>query len=101
MGNSDYIHLFGILAQTAIFLLGGYGMVLRNDWSNKALEKKMENMQVELKKLAEVIVTQAVQTTKIDNLASQVVMLQRNVEDLRRGNGFVRGRSSLDGEYDG
>ena len=74
-------------------------MVLRNDWSNKNLEKKMETMQTELKKLAEVVITQAVQTAQIQNLASQITMIQRNVEDLRRGNGFVKGRQSIDGEY--
>ena len=74
-------------------------MVLRNDWSNKNLEKKMETMQTELKKLAEVVITQAVQTAQIQNLASQITMIQRNDEDLRRGNGFVKGRQSIDGEY--
>jgi len=99
MTSTDYVHLGGIALQTLLFLVGGYGMVLRNDWSNRNLEKKMETMQNELKKLAEVVITQAVQTTQIQNLASQFTMLQRTVEDLRRGNGFVKGRSSLDGEY--
>ena len=99
MTTTDYIHLGGIALQTLLFLVGGYGMVLRNDWSNKNLEKKMETMQTELKKLAEVVITQAVQTAQIQNLASQITMIQRNVEDLRRGNGFVKGRQSIDGEY--
>lgn len=99
MTTTDYIHLSGIALQTLLFLVGGYGMVLRNDWSNKNLEKKMETMQTELKKLAEVVITQAVQTAQIQNLASQITMIQRNVEDLRRGNGFVKGRQSIDGEY--
>ena len=97
MGSADYIHLAGLSIQTLLFLVGGYGMVLRNDWSNKQLEKKMETMQIELKKLAEVVITQAVQTTQIQNLAAQLTMVQRNVEDLRRGNGYVKSR--LDGEY--
>ena len=99
MTTTDYIHLGGIALQTLLFLVGGYGMVLRNDWSNKNLETKMETMQTELKKLAEVVITQAVQTAQIQNLASQITMIQRNVDDLRRGNGFVKGRQSIDGEY--
>ena len=94
--------LVGIGIQTLLLLGGGYGMVLRNNWSTKALEKQMTGMSKELQKLAEVVTMQAVQTTRIDNLTDLVTMLQRNVEDLRRGNGFVRGRrSGIEGEYDG
>ena len=91
--------IIGIGVQTVLFLLGGYAMVLRNDWSNKALKTELIEMQLELKKLAEVITTQAVQTTRIDNLYTQVTMLQQTIEALRRGNGFIRGRASTDGEY--
>jgi hypothetical protein len=96
----EYMGLAGIVFQTIIILLGGYGLVLRNDWSNKNLEARMVAMQEELKKLAQVIIQQAVQTKEIENLHSQLTMLQRTVEDLRRGNGFVRGRGGVNGEYD-
>lgn len=99
MTTTDYVHIAGLTLQTLLFLVGGYGMVLRNDWSNRNLEKKMETMQTELKELAKVVITQAVQTTQIQNLGSQLTMLQRTVEDLRRGNGFVQGRAAVDGEY--
>jgi hypothetical protein len=95
-----YLTLVGIGVQTALFLLGGYAMILRNDWSNKALKSELIEMQLELKKLAEVITTQAVQTTRIDNLYTQVTMLQQTIEALRRGNGFITERHSVEGEYD-
>ncbi len=94
-----WISILGLVLQTVLFLGGGFIMVLRNDWSNKNLEKKMEGMQTELKKLADVVITQAVQTTQITNLAAQFTMLQRTVEDLRRGTGYVKGRHGIDGEY--
>ena len=59
----------------------------------------MNGMQQELKQLANVVTTQAVQTTRIDSLSASYTLLHRTVEDLRRGNGFVRGRSGIDGEY--
>ena len=74
-------------------------MVIRNDSSSKNLQLQVTDMNKELKKLAEVVTIQAVQTTRIDNLTALVTMLQRNVEDLRRGNGFVKGRTAVDGEY--
>jgi hypothetical protein len=85
--------------QTTFFLAGVYVMVVQNSQSNKRLQDEVTGMKDELKKLAQVVITQAVQTKEIETLRDQLVMLQRNVEDLRRGNGFVRGRTGLDGEY--
>ena len=93
--------LIGIVLQTVVFLVSGATMVLRNDWSNKSLAKEIAGIQIELQQLATVITGQAVQTTRIDNLHTQVASLERRVEDLRRGSGYVtRNRSSIDGEYD-
>lgn len=94
-----YVGYVSIVVQTLIFLLGVYGMVAYNNVSNKSLKAEVVEMKEELKKLAAVIVQQAVQTERLENLQQQVTLLQRNVEDLRRGNGFVRGRTGVDGEY--
>ena len=67
-------------------------MVLKNDWSNKALREQMAAVQKELEKLAEVITTQAVQNTRIDNLILQMSQIDRRVEDLRKGDGYIRKR---------
>ncbi len=97
----DDVHLtlIGIGIQTIMYLLGGYALVLRNDWSNQALKEEMRNMQQEVKKLAEVVTIQAVQTARLDHLFSQVASIERRVEDLRRGNGYIQNRNSVDGEY--
>ena len=96
----EWEYIGGIVLQTLLFLAGCYAMVLRNDWSTKALKEQLDGVQDELKKLAEVITMQAVQTTRIDNLNTQVTTMQRELSDLRRGNGFiVRGRSGIDGEH--
>jgi hypothetical protein len=98
--NIEY--LAGIVLQTVVLMLGAYGFVLRAKWSNDDLKEKVDSMQAELKKLSEVIIAQAVQTTRLDNLVSQFTLLVKTVESLRRGSGFIRGdRPSVDGEYDG
>jgi hypothetical protein len=56
-------------------------------------------VKAELKKLTDVITVQAVQTTRIDNLSSLLTSVEKRVEDLRRGNGYITGRKSMDGEY--
>jgi hypothetical protein len=75
-------------------------MVVQNNTSNKKLQTDVTDMKDELKELAKVVIQQAVQTKEIENLREQLTMTQRNVEDLRRGNGFVMGsRRGIDGEY--
>jgi hypothetical protein len=95
-----YIPLAGIVFQTVVFLLGGYAMVLRTNSATITLKEEIHEMNTELAELKKVVVVQAVQTTRIDNIRDQLTMLQRNVEDLRRGDGFVQSRrSGVDGEY--
>ena len=93
----QYGTLIGIAVQTALFLLGGYSMVIRNDFSNKTLKSEVTEMQNELKKLSEIVTQMAVQTVRLNNLSDQFTGLQRTVEDLRRGNGWIQKR--VDGEY--
>lgn len=93
--------LTAIGVQTLLFLAGCYAMILRNDWSNKAMGEKVTGMQAELQKLAQVVTMQAVQTNQITNLTERITMLQRNYEDLRRGIGWAQGHKGVDGEYVG
>jgi Leu/Phe-tRNA-protein transferase len=92
-------HLIGIFIQTLIFLGGFYGMVLRNDFQGKGLKEDMRNLREEMKKLADVIIVQAVQTREIQHLQTQLDIVQQNVEDMRRGHGFIHGRGGVDREY--
>jgi hypothetical protein len=94
-----WILLAGLGIQTLLFLAGGYAMVLRNGWSATALEKQLLSMEKELQKLAEVITNQAVHTNRLDNQGAQLVVLQKEVSDLRRGEGWIRGQRGVDREY--
>jgi hypothetical protein len=96
-----WILLAGLGIQTLIFLAGGYGMVLKGGWSATALEKQLIRMQQELEKLAEVITKQAVHSNRLDNQGAQIAVMQREISDLRRGEGYKVGprRAAVDGEY--
>jgi hypothetical protein len=94
-----WILLVGLGIQTLLFLAGGYGMVLRGGWSATALEKQMAAMQEELKKLAEVVTNQAVHTNRLDNQGAQIAVIQKEISDLRRGDGWIRTHRGVDGEY--
>jgi hypothetical protein len=97
----ETITIAGIAIQTAIYLLAGYAMIVRHDETSKSLKSEVASMQGQLLKLAEVITQLAVQETRVDNLSTQFTMLQRTVEELRRGAGWVgqAPRKSVDGEY--
>lgn len=91
-----YVTAIGIAIQTILFLVGGYAMIIRNDERRQAqadeVKSDVKDMRDELKQLAKVITTQAVQTARIDNITTQLTILQRNYEDLRRGNGIIERR---------
>jgi nucleotidyltransferase/DNA polymerase involved in DNA repair len=76
--------------QVTIFLGGVYVMVLKNDWSNDALKDRLDKMNQELDKLAQVIVNQAVQTSRLDSQSSQIATLQRELYDLRREESLIQ-----------
>lgn len=65
------------------------------------VQRELSGVNTELEKLAQVITLQAVQTVRIDNLSERIRLLQQNVEDLRRGRGFIQDRDakSVDREY--
>jgi hypothetical protein len=79
----------GLAVQTLLFLAGGYAMVLRSDWSTQNLKEQIVGMQAELRKLAEVVIQQAIQSTRLDHLDEHIAQIDRRVEDLRRGRGRV------------
>lgn len=88
------------LIQTLVILGGGYAMLLRSTWESKAVKRELHDVRDQLEKLAHVIIQQAVQTKEIENLREQFHMLYKTIEELRRGNGWIRGRGGIDGEYD-
>lgn len=100
-----YLPLVGVVVQTVIFLLGGYALYVANNTKQQmhtdALREEVKGMKEELKGLAEVITVQAVQSTRIDNIYAQVLSIDKRVEDMRRGQGYVTRpeRKSVDGEY--
>lgn len=101
LSTTEVITLGGIVIQTVLYLLAGYAVIIRHDESNKNVKTEMQLMQDQLKKLADVVTALAVQTVRVDNLGQNLTMLQRTVEDLRRGAGWVStpARSNIDGEY--
>jgi hypothetical protein len=69
------LQLIGIGIQTILFLLAGYGMVIRTDNSVNSLKEEVKEMQREIKSMANVVIQIAVQTVRIDGINERMNML--------------------------
>lgn len=49
----------------------------------------IRELKTDISKLSEVMVTMAVSTTRLDNQGAQIASLQRELGDLRRGEGYI------------
>jgi cell division protein FtsB len=99
MTMGEWVPIAGLALQTILILGGGYAMVVRADMMTKALSQEVQGMKEEVKGLASIITTQAVQAERMDGLSKRLTMLHETVEDLRRGRGYVQARATVDGEY--
>jgi len=93
-------HLIATGVQTLLFLAGVYAMILKTNWAGKGVKAEVEEMKLELRELKNIVIIQAVQARDTEHTKGEVLMLQRTVEDLRRGKGWVQGHRGVDGEYD-
>lgn len=97
--TSEYITLLGIAVQTALFLLGGYAMVLKSNWSNDSLNAKVTGMETKLEGLATIITKLAVQDERLNNQAQRLTSIDDKIERLRRGEGFIAGARGIEHEH--
>lgn len=66
-----------------------------------SMQKEIKELKEITKAIAAVVTAQAVHTTRLDNQGERLNILDKRVEGLRRGHGFIRGHKGIDGEYDG
>ena len=97
--SDGYITLVGIAAQTVLYLVGGYALVLKTIWSNDALAEQVKAIQVELKALSTIITTLAVQDERLNNQGDRINQMDKKIEALRRGDGFITGARGVEKEY--
>lgn len=95
----DYTITIGNMVEIASIVGGGIAVL----WTLKAdvgalkqgamsLKDDFNDMQVEIKKIGEVLITQADQNRRI-------MHLEDDVRELRHGDGFVKGPRGVDREY--
>jgi hypothetical protein len=91
----DYTITIGNLIEIASIIGGGFLVMitLRNDVGN--MKTEMQGIQSEVRKIGEVLITQADQNRRL-------LHLEEELRDLRHGRGFIRTAPNvvgIDGEY--
>jgi hypothetical protein len=111
MVNLDLTVTLGTIIETGVLGSGGIAalITLRNTvamlqgdlkMSKQDVKEQFIGIQLELKKMGEILVTMARFEEKISNLDRRVTGQGRKLDDLSHGEGFVRSnRSSVEGEY--
>ena len=92
--NVSHIGVILQILQIAIILGGGIVTVIVLRSTMVRFASDMVDVKSELKKLADVLVTMAVTSKRVDNL-------EEDVRDMKRGRGFIQPRSEggINGEY--
>jgi prefoldin subunit 5 len=78
------VQLIGIGIQTVLFMLAGYGVVVRTDNTVSSLKDEFREMQKEIKAMADVVTRIAVQTVRIDSITERINAMDQRVNDLSR-----------------
>ncbi len=111
MVNFDLTITLGTILETAVLCGGGIAALvtlrntvatLRHEASSakKDTKEQFAGIQNELKKMGDILIGMARFDERITNLDKRVTSQGRKIDDLSRGEGFIRGhRSSIDGEY--
>jgi hypothetical protein len=111
--NFDLTVTLGTLIETSVLVAGGVAafITLRGTVASlkeSATATKTEtkeqfaSVQLELKKLGDILIGQARFDEKLTNLDKRVTTHGRRIDELSRGVGFIRSsRATVDGEYGG
>lgn len=84
-----------------VLAIAGGGMLVLISMRNtvSVLQRDVASIQVEIKKMGDILTKMAVAETRLDNTDTRLTNVERDLRDLRHGQGFVRGPAGDDREY--
>lgn len=96
----DYTITIGNIVEIGSIVGGGFAVFLTLKNNVATLKDDVIAMQEEVKELGKVLIGMARFDEKLSNMDKRVTAHGREIEDLRRGNGFITTRRDrVDGEY--
>ena len=82
----------GNIIEIACIIGGGLGVFYTLKGTVAALKTEVVGIQVEIKKIGDVLITQADQNRRL-------IHLEDDIRELRHGRGFIHGQHGIDREY--
>jgi hypothetical protein len=106
----DFTWNIGAIVQIGVLVLGGVATLvtlkntvaaIKTDIVATKLEtdKRFDNIQSELRKIGEILISIARFDEKLASLDARVTTHGRKLDDLSRGDGYVKGPRGVDREY--
>lgn len=92
MISVDYSITVGNMVEIGSIIIGGLYALATIKSNVGLLKTEVGEMQVEIKKISDVLINQADQNRRI-------IHLEEDVRELRHGRGFVQGERGVDREY--
>lgn len=89
----------GNLIEIASIIGGGLLVLIRLNNNVVSLKVDVSGMQVEIKKLGEILITQASLRGEIQGLTTRLATAETDIRNLQHGDGFIRGPRGIDREY--
>ncbi len=96
--GEGFVGLSGLCTAAAfLFRKGGEMAKLRMAVDNALLE--IADVKKEVSKIGQILTQVAVQNERMDNMGQRMNMMDRRYDELRRGQGFIKGQAGIDREY--
>lgn len=95
----DYSITLGNIVEIASILSGGLMVLIKLNNNVVSLKTDVGGMQVEIKKLGDILVAQANLRGELQGITTRLGTAESDIRDLRHGDGFIRGPRGLDKEY--
>lgn len=64
-----------------------------------SMQQEIKEMKEVAKAMSQVVTNMAVQNNRLDTAAERLNVMDKKIEDLRRGDGYIRGPKGVDREY--
>ncbi len=95
----DQTITIGNIIEIMVIAAGGISVFATMRTTVRNISNKVDGMQDEIKKLGDILIGQARFDEKLTNLERRVTVHDKLLDELRHGEGFVRGRQGIDREY--
>ncbi len=95
----DYTITIGNIIEIGAIVGGGLLVLLTLKADVNTLKSDLASMQVEIKKLGDILVNLADIRGEIKVLDSRITATEQDVRELRHGDGFIKGSRGIDREF--